>query len=77
MAILHNNATTNLLVFGNGKLLFHELSLSSAEKTQSAFTQLRRLRETLYEFAGEIPHIKPSHRFYHFRKSAKDENKLV
>ena len=34
-----------MLVFGFGKLLFHELSLSSAEKTQSAYTQSRKSRE--------------------------------
>ena len=43
-----------MLVFGSGKLLFHELSFSSAEKTQSAFTQLRRLRDTLADSFNEI-----------------------
>ncbi|GEP52821.1 hypothetical protein FNO01nite_34930 [Flavobacterium noncentrifugens] len=37
------------LVFGNGKLLFHELSLSSAEKTQSAGVAKSLTGDTLAE----------------------------
>ena len=36
-----NSATTPLLVFSSWKLLFHEESLSSAERTQFAITQGR------------------------------------
>ena len=57
--------------------LFHEESLSWQRKRSPLESATSFSGKTLYEFAGEIPHIKPSQRFNHFRKSAKDENKLV
>ena len=57
--------------------IIHEESLSWQRKLSPLSSAISLSGLTLYEFAGEIPHIKPSQRFYHFRKSAKDENKLV
>ena len=59
------------LVFGKMNIVFHEECFILAEKTQSAGIANSLTGDTLYEFAGEMPHKKTSQRFYHFSKRIK------